>query len=88
MYGYKHDPTAPDQLIAATQRLEVLTAELIEHGQRRGEVREGSVDHIGLPVTAALQGFGTLAVSGGIPADQVEQRLDDTIMFIVRGCRP
>lgn len=46
------------------------------------------MDHIGLPVIAALQGFGTLAVSGGIPADQIKQRLYDTIMFIVRGCRP
>ncbi|MEU7832230.1 TetR/AcrR family transcriptional regulator [Nonomuraea sp. NPDC049129] len=88
MYSVKHDTAASEQLIAAKQRLETLTMELIEHGQRRGEVRAGPVDRVSLPVTATLQGFGTVAVSGAIPAEQIERSLGDTIAFILRGNAP
>lgn len=88
MYSVKYDPAASSELIAASQRLPALAARLIEDGQRRGEVREGPVQEIGLPVMAAMHGFVALAVAGGIPADAIEQGLTDTVAFVLRGCAP
>lgn len=88
MYEFKYDPTGSEELVAARQRLGRLTGELVEGGRRRGEVREGPLDRITLPLTATLQGFATRAVGGAIPAEQIEQGLDDTIAFVLRGCMP
>ncbi|WP_369264173.1 TetR/AcrR family transcriptional regulator [Streptomyces sp. R35] len=68
--------------------MEFAAARLIEDGQRRGEVREGPVDEIGLPVMAALNGYVTLAAAGGIPADGIERGLENMVVFILRGCAP
>ncbi|MGO4615294.1 hypothetical protein AB4305_12570 [Nocardia sp. 2YAB30] len=46
------------------------------------------MDEIGLPVIAAMHGFVALAIAGGIPADAVEQGLEDTVTFVLRGCAP
>ena len=88
MYGYKHDPTASEDLIAAAQQLAALGTKLIEGGQRRGEVREGPADRIAVPLAAALQGLASLALSGAIAAEQSEQSVDETITFILRGYAP
>jgi AcrR family transcriptional regulator len=88
MYACKYDTTASDELIAATRRLAALPADLIKGGQRRGEVRDGPAECIGLPLIATLQGLATLAVTGAIPADRIERSLDDTIAFLVRGYAP
>ncbi len=88
MYAFKYDPTASEELVAAKQRLEGLAMGLIEGGQRRGEVREGPPDVIAVPHNAALQGLTTLALSGPIPAERIEQSLDETIAFIQRGYAP
>ncbi|MDX3231505.1 TetR/AcrR family transcriptional regulator [Streptomyces sp. ME19-01-6] len=86
MYSVKHEPDASKELIACSQRLAALATELIEDGQRRGEVRAGPVGSITLPTMAALHGFATLAANGTLPAEDVEQGLDDTIAFVLRGC--
>jgi AcrR family transcriptional regulator len=88
MYACKYDSTASEELIAATRRLTALPTDLIKDGQRRGEVRDGPAECVALPLVAALQGLATLAVSGAIPADQIEQSLDVTIAFLVRGYAP
>jgi AcrR family transcriptional regulator len=88
MFSRKHEPTAPADLIAATRRLMALVTDLIEDGQRRGEVREGPVVLLGVPLAAVLQGMTDLALSGGFSDEQVEQGLDETIAFILRGYAP
>jgi hypothetical protein len=84
----RRQPTASEELIAATRRLTALPTDLIKDGQRRGEVRDGPAECVALPLVAALQGLATLAVRGAIPADQIEQSLDVTIAFLVRGYAP
>jgi AcrR family transcriptional regulator len=86
MYSFKHDPAASEALIAAVQRLSAFSAELIGDGQHRGEVREGPVECIALPVMASLHGFATLAMTFTLPAEEVERGLDETIAFVLRGC--
>ncbi|MEQ4721052.1 TetR/AcrR family transcriptional regulator [Nonomuraea sp. B19D2] len=88
MYSVKYDPAASPELAAASQRLPTLAAQLIEDGQRQGEVREGPAEEIGLPVVSALHGFAALAVAGGIRADAVEQGLKNMVAFVLRGCAP
>jgi AcrR family transcriptional regulator len=88
MYGRKHDPDASTELIAAMHRLKDLATDLIADGQRRGEVREGPVDLLALPLFVALQGLTQLALSGGFPADQIEAGVDETIAFVLRGYAP
>lgn len=85
MFSRKHEPTAPADLIAATRRLMALATDLIEDGQRRGEVREGPVLLRAVPLAAVLQGMTDLALSGGFSGEQIEQGLDETIAFVLRG---
>ncbi|UUU23895.1 TetR/AcrR family transcriptional regulator [Streptomyces sp. DSM 40750] len=88
MYSVKHDPTASPELAKASQHLPALADQLIEDGQRRGEVREGPADEISLPVVAALHGYATLAIVEGVPADRIERGLEDMVAFVLRGCAP
>ncbi|MDX3619102.1 MULTISPECIES: WHG domain-containing protein [Streptomyces] len=73
MYSVKYDPTASPELTSASQQLSASANRLIEEGQRRGVVREGPADEIGLPVMAVLHGYATLAAAGSIPADGIEK---------------
>ncbi|MFI8975245.1 TetR/AcrR family transcriptional regulator [Nocardia asteroides] len=88
MYSAKHDPTASEDLAAASLRLLTLVTRMIERGQARGEVREGPSEGIGLPVMVMINGFVTLTVSGGIPAESVERGLTDMVAFTLHGCAP
>ncbi|MEV6588720.1 TetR/AcrR family transcriptional regulator [Streptomyces acidicola] len=88
MYSVKYDPAASPELAKASQRLPELAAQLIEHGQRRGEIRQGPAEEIGLPVMAAMHGYVTLAIAGGVQADAIERGLKDTVTFVLRGCAP
>ncbi|MFJ3770884.1 TetR/AcrR family transcriptional regulator [Streptomyces sp. NPDC090075] len=88
MYTTKYDADASGELIAATRRLSAVASRLIERGQRRGEVREGPVERVALPLMAALQGLGTLATTGALPPERIEQSLDDTVAFLLRGYAP
>lgn len=88
MYSIKHDPQASDALIEATQRWSDLVVRLIGEGQARGEVREGPMERVGLPVFATLHGYADLAVTGMLPPEADENGLDDVIAFILRGCAP
>ncbi|MEV6383911.1 TetR/AcrR family transcriptional regulator [Streptomyces sp. NPDC051773] len=88
MYEFKYGPTASEELITARQRMRRRTTDLIEAGQRRGEVREGPADQIALPLVATLQGLAALAVSRALPSEQIEEGLDETIAFVLRGCGP
>ncbi|WP_328388399.1 WHG domain-containing protein [Streptomyces sp. NBC_00400] len=67
MYTVKHDPAASEALITAAQRLGAMAAELVAEGQRSGEVREGPVDDIGMPVFTTLHGFASFAVAACSP---------------------
>ncbi|MFI9075018.1 TetR-like C-terminal domain-containing protein [Streptomyces sioyaensis] len=71
MYTVKHDPAASEALIAAGQRLAAMAGELVVEGQRSGEVREGPVDSIAMPVFTTLHGFAGFAVSGVLSAEDV-----------------
>lgn len=88
MYSVKHDPAASRELVDAAHGLAGFAMELIEDGQRAGEVREGPAEPIGLPVMSALHGFAALAVTGAVPVEEIEQGLGDTVGFILRGCAP
>lgn len=86
MYTYKYDPTVSGELITARRSLSALTVELIESGQRRGEVREGPVDRIAVPLAAALQGLAMLAVDGAIASGEFDRSVEDTVATLLRGC--
>jgi AcrR family transcriptional regulator len=88
MFSRKHEPDPPVELITAMQGLMTMATDLIEDGQRRGEVREGPVLELAVPLAAILQGMTDLALSGGFTDEQVEQGLADTIAFILRGYAP
>ncbi|MEW1752321.1 TetR/AcrR family transcriptional regulator [Streptomyces angustmyceticus] len=88
MYTVKHDPAASEELITAAQRLGAMAVELVAEGQRSGEVREGPVDDIGMPVFTTLHGFASFAVSSVLSAEEVESGLDAVIAYMVRGCAP
>ena len=88
MYARKHDPAASEALITAAQRLGAMAVELVAEGQRSGEVREGPVDDIAMPVFTTLHGFASFAVSGVLSAEQVGSGLDAVIAYMVRGCAP
>jgi AcrR family transcriptional regulator len=88
MYSIKHDPEASQALSAAAQRWAEQIVELIGEGQRRGEVREGPMERVGLPVFTTLHGYASLAVSGMLPPETTEHGLDDVIAYILRGCAP
>ncbi|MEU4623608.1 TetR/AcrR family transcriptional regulator [Actinoplanes sp. NPDC023801] len=88
MYGRKHDPDATAELVAATERLKNLATDLIESGQRRGEVRPGPVDRQSVPLMVALQGLTALALTGGFTEEQLDEGVSDTIAFVLRGYAP
>jgi AcrR family transcriptional regulator len=88
MYSIKHDPSASDALLEATQRWSDLVLRMVAEGQARGEVREGSLEQVALPVFATLHGYADLAVSGMLPQEMDEHGLDDVVAFILRGVRP
>jgi hypothetical protein len=35
-----------------------------------------------------MHGFVALAVAGALPADAIDQGLDDTVALVLRGCAP
>jgi AcrR family transcriptional regulator len=88
MFSRKHEPTAPAELLEATRRLMAMATDLIEDGQRRGEVRDGPVLLRAVPLAAVLQGVTDLALSGGFSEEHIEQGLDETIAFVLRGYAP
>ncbi|MFE5668579.1 hypothetical protein ACFQ7W_32260 [Streptomyces niveus] len=57
-------------------------------GQRQGEVREGPVARVGVPVFAILHGYADLAATGMLTPELAEGGLGDVIAFILRGCAP
>ncbi|WP_020134969.1 TetR/AcrR family transcriptional regulator [Streptomyces sp. 351MFTsu5.1] len=88
MFSVKHSPQASEALGATSHRWSDQLLELIGDGQRRGEVREGPLERIGLPVFAALHGYAGLTVSGVLPPEVTEHGLDDLIASTLRGCAP
>lgn len=88
MYSIKHDPSASEDLVKASQRLSVLALTVITEGQRAGEVREGPVESIATPIFSAVHGFASLAVSGSLPHRAVESGLADLTAYVLRGCAP
>lgn len=92
MYSTKHDPDASKALVAVAFRWSDHAISLIEYGQRRGEVRQGPVMGVALPVFAALHGYADLAATGMLPPgtadEEPEQGLDEVLEFILRGAAP
>ncbi|MHC3472788.1 TetR/AcrR family transcriptional regulator [Streptomyces sp. 7R007] len=88
MYSIKHDPQASQALVEATERWSELLVRVLVEGQRRGEVRQGTPEQVGIPVFAALHGYAELAVTGHLPPGADDNALDDVIAFILRGSAP
>ncbi|WP_225094611.1 TetR/AcrR family transcriptional regulator [Streptomyces sp. CoH27] len=88
MFSAKHSPEASEALGATAHQWSEQLLELIGDGQRRGEVREGQLERVALPVFAALHGYAGLTVSGLLPPEVAEHGLDDLIASILRGCAP
>ncbi|WP_407285895.1 TetR/AcrR family transcriptional regulator [Streptomyces sp. BP-8] len=86
MYTVKHEPEASEALIAAAHRLAAMAVELAADGQRSGDVREGPVERIAMPLFTTLHGFAGFATSGVLSADEVASGLDDVIAYMLRGC--
>ena len=88
MFSVKHSPEASEALGATAHRWSDQLLELIGDGQRRGEVREGPLERIALPIVAALHGYAGLTVGGVLPPETAEHGLDDMIAVILRGSAP
>ncbi|MFF0449638.1 TetR-like C-terminal domain-containing protein [Streptomyces sp. NPDC004609] len=88
MYSIKHDPQASADLLEATARWSGLIERLVAEGQRQGEVREGPLERICVPVFATLHGYADLAATGMLAPEAAEHGLDGVIAFIMRGCAP
>ncbi|MGW3741246.1 TetR/AcrR family transcriptional regulator [Streptomyces sp. NPDC005146] len=88
LFSVKHHPEASETLGATAHRWSEQTLELISDDQRRGEVRNGALERVALPVFAALPGYAGLTMSGILPPDVTEHGLHDVIAFILRGCGP
>ncbi|MGW7721629.1 TetR/AcrR family transcriptional regulator, partial [Streptomyces chartreusis] len=88
MFSVKHSPQASQELGASAHRWSEQLLGLIGDGQRGGEVREGQLERVALPIFAALHGYASLAVSGMLPPEVSEHGLDDVIASILRECRP
>ncbi|MEU7560359.1 TetR/AcrR family transcriptional regulator [Streptomyces eurythermus] len=88
MFSAKHSPQASPALTAAAHRWWEFFLELIAAGQRSGEVRNGPLERIGLPVFAALHGYVGVVISGMLPHDLAEHGLDDVMASILHGCEP
>ncbi|MET7334236.1 TetR/AcrR family transcriptional regulator [Nonomuraea sp. NPDC005650] len=88
MFSAKHSPEASQALGATAHRWSEQLLGLISDGQRRGEVREGPLERVALPVFAALHGFADLTVSGMLPENAAGYGLDDVIASVLRQCRP
>jgi AcrR family transcriptional regulator len=86
MFAAKHDGVPSPELAAAANRWFERMLELIDDGQRRGEVKAGPRERVALPVFAALHGFAMLMVSGNLPPELAEVGLDDVIAAAVQGC--
>ncbi|MFE4783196.1 TetR/AcrR family transcriptional regulator, partial [Streptomyces sp. NPDC056716] len=86
MCSVKHDAHASAALLEASKRWSELIEALMREGQRQGEVREGPLEWIGVPVFATLHGFADLAATGMIAPEVAERGLDEVIAFILRGC--
>lgn len=88
MFSAKHDPSASEALAVAGRQWSEQLLEMIDDGQRQGDVREGPPERVALPVFAALHGFATLAVSGTLPPEVIAYGLDDVIAATLRGSTP
>jgi AcrR family transcriptional regulator len=88
MFSIKHDPAASEALVKASQGMSVLATELITEGQRRGEVRQGPVERVAIPLFSTLHGYASLAVSGTLPPEALRAGLEDVIAHTLRGCAP
>lgn len=86
MFAAKHDGVPSPELAAAAGGWFDGMLELIDDGQRRGEVRPGPRERVALPVFASLHGFAMLVVSGSLPPGLAEAGLDDVIAAAVQGC--
>ncbi|MFB6679240.1 hypothetical protein ACFCWG_43970 [Streptomyces sp. NPDC056390] len=56
--------------------------------KRRGEVREGPLELVALPIFAALHVYAGLSVRGMLPPDAAGHGLDAVIASTLRGCMP
>lgn len=88
MFAVKHDPEASEALVKASQSMGGLAAELITDAQRRGEVREGPLEAIAIPIFSTLNGFARLAVSVTLPSATLDRDLEHVIAHTLRGCAP
>lgn len=88
MFAIKHTPEASEDLLAASQRWTDRTVSLIAEGQRRGEVREGPLESVGIGVFSTLHGYATLAAGGSLPPEACEPGLDALVAYMLRGCAP
>ena len=88
MYSIKHDPEASEALREAAERWAEVLVSVIGEGQRRGEVREGPLEHVGVPVFAVLHGYAGLVTAGMLPPEVAGPGLDEVIAFALRGCAP
>lgn len=88
MFSAKHSPEASETLGVTVHLWSDQLLEIIGDGQRRGEVRLGSLERIALPIFATLHGYTGLTVSGMLPPEAAEYGLDDLIASILSGCAP
>ncbi|GAA5202095.1 TetR/AcrR family transcriptional regulator [Microbacterium jejuense] len=85
MFAAKHDVAPSPELAAAAHAWFERMLEVIDEGQRRGEVKAGDRERVALPVFAALHGFAMLVVSRSLPPELAAAGLDDVIVAAVQG---
>ena len=86
MFAGKHGERSAI-LNEAADRAFAVMLELIEQGQREGQLEAGRSERVGLVLFATIQGIAALHTSGIVEASQLDGLLADAIANFLRGTR-
>src|SRR5271168_1814038 len=86
MFAGKHGESSAI-LNEAADRAFAVMLELIEQGQREGQLEAGPSERVGLVLFATIQGIAALHASGIVEASQLDGLLADAIAHFLRGTR-
>lgn len=88
MYARKHEPGASEQMAAAIDRTIGSLERAVAAAQQRGEVVDGTPEHLTLVVGSALHGLAAFAANGTIPPDAAMEAVGDLVHHLLDGLRP
>jgi AcrR family transcriptional regulator len=75
----------PDAPPKASERPYAILRQLIQHGQKTGELHPGDPERLQLIILATFQGIAALVSSRGVPAEQADALITDAAALFTRG---